>query len=210
MTLKKILLTFVISVTAIFGVIIFAPSFIDWNQYRSELTTLAKSIVGRELTIKGDLNVAILPTPVFSVNNVHLANVEGATNADMIFLESLEVHVALFPLLTKNIQVTSIKLVNPVINLEYLTKGRDNLSFSQKGEADRVKANKENVGATQGLAGGISPVNNKLVVAGFAVQIDNFLIENGIINYRNLYRSIIHDDCRSKTNWNASAYRYPD
>ena len=117
MTLKKILLTLVISVTALLVVIIFAPSFVDWNQYRGEFTTLAKSIVGRELTIKGDLNVAIFPTPVFSVNDVHLASVEGATKADMISLESLEVHVALAPLLTKNIQVTSIILVNPVINL---------------------------------------------------------------------------------------------
>ena len=80
MTLKKFLLTLVISVTALLVVIIFAPSFVDWNQYRGELTTLAKSIVGRELAIKGDVKIKILPTPVISVNDVHLANVEGATD----------------------------------------------------------------------------------------------------------------------------------
>ena len=65
--LKTILITLV-SVVAVFLAAIFvAPSFVDWNQYRDELTAYAKSFTGRELEIKGDIKFAILPSPILVI-----------------------------------------------------------------------------------------------------------------------------------------------
>ena len=107
------------SVVAVFLAAIFvAPNFVDWNQYRDELTAYAKSFTGRELEIKGDIKFAILPSPILAIKDLRISNSNGPTDANIASLESLEIHLALTPLLTKNIQVTNLKLGNPIINLE--------------------------------------------------------------------------------------------
>ena len=95
-----------------------APNFVDWNQYRDELTAYAKSFTGRELEIKGDIKFAVLPSPILAIKDLRIANSKGPKDADLASLKSLEIHLALTPLLTKNIQVTNLKLGNPIINLE--------------------------------------------------------------------------------------------
>ena len=55
-------------------------------------------------------------------------NVAGSVkNLDQ--LKSLEVNIALIPLLGQNIQITSVRLVEPVINIEILEDGTNNLAF---------------------------------------------------------------------------------
>ena len=172
---------------AVFLAAIFvAPNFVDWNQYRDELTAYAKSFTGRELEIKGDIKFAILPSPILAIKDLRIANSKGPRDADIASLESLEIHLALTPLLTKNIQVTNLKLGNPVINLENASGSKDNLPFRLNSKNKTTITNNEPVGSPQRPGNNNSIVNNKPVIAGFKIQINNFLVENGTINYRNI------------------------
>ena len=171
---------------AVFLAAIFvAPNFVDWNQYRDELTAYAKSFTGRELEIKGDIRFAILPTPILAIKDLRIANSMDLGDADIASLKSLEIHIALVPLLTKNIQVTNLKLSNPVINLENAIGGKNNPPSRLNSKNKTTITNNETVGNPQ-RSGNNSIVNNKPVIAGFKIQIDNFLVENGTINYRNI------------------------
>ena len=127
--MKKLLIGITTVLVVLVATVLIAPTFINWNQYRDEICAQARDALGRELEIRGDIKITVLPSPALVINDVHLANVEGASSADMVTLKSLEVHVALAPLLGRIIQVTSIRLVEPVIKLEVLEDGANNMTF---------------------------------------------------------------------------------
>ena len=175
--MKKFLLSIAIILAAIIAIGGFAQHLFDWNQYRDELTVHVSSVIGRQFEIKGDIKIAVLPSPVLLIKDVQLTNVEGASDADMLILESIEIHVALAPLLGGNIQVTSIKLVNPVLNIEFLEEGENNFSLGQK-RADQGSATNSQLPIDDAFSSVYQPT-----IGGFSVQIDNFVVENGTINY---------------------------
>ena len=127
--MKKLLIS-VATIAIIFvATVLILPTFINWNQYREEITSQVRNALGQELNIKGDIKLTILPSPALAINGIHLANMEGTSTADFVTLKSLEVNIALIPLLGQNIQITSVRLVEPVVNLEILEDGTNNLAF---------------------------------------------------------------------------------
>ncbi len=181
--MKKLLISIVLVLVALAGAVIAAPNFVDWNKYRDEITSRVKDATGQDIEIRGDIKIAVLPSPALVVEDVHVANVEGASDADIVSLGSLEVHVALAPLLNKNLQVTRIKLVKPVVNLEIFTKDRANFDSFTKPAA------KPAAGAVAPPAAPASPGKTSATglpadVGGFALRVDSFVVENGSLNYR--------------------------
>jgi len=154
----------------LFGLIITAvsaalilPSFIDWNQYKSDITAQARKATGRELTIAGDISLTVLPAPALKVANVELANVVGSALPTMVSLKELQVEVALWPLLSGEMQVQSVRLIDPVISLEVDAQGRANWIFDT-GEA----------GSDAAASGDGGPA---------AFSLDSLMIENGILTF---------------------------
>ena len=98
------------------------PSFVDWNTQKSRLATEVQKATGRQLTIEGDMSLALLPAPALSANSVSFQNIDGGTEASMIQLEELKVRVALWPLLQGQVQFESVSLVRPRILLEALPR----------------------------------------------------------------------------------------
>ncbi len=106
--------------------VLVAPSFIDWNVYKDRIVAEAHKATGRELTIDGDISLALLPAPALSVENVRLANAVGGSEPTMVTLDSLKVRIAAWPLLQGRLQVDSVALVKPTILVEVLPDGRGN------------------------------------------------------------------------------------
>ncbi len=148
------------------GVVLIGPSFIDWNQYKTEIAQPITELSGRDLTIEGDVSFAVLPTPALSAAGVSLANMEGAQSGHMARLGSLEIRVAFLPLLSGQIKVESVKLIEPVIALEVLADGRANWML---GGIDATGG-----GETDGL--GLPGVPDD-------VRFDHVEVENGILTY---------------------------
>ncbi len=169
-------------VIAAVGALIAAPNFVDWNEYKDLITAEAKSATGRDLEIRGDIKAALLPSPALVVHDVHLANIEGASSADMIALEKLEVRIALAPLLGGNLLIEAIKLINPVVNLEILSDGRNNMSFVP---VSKDKSGGDKKSPAKALPFGAPDGDGKVQgeVGGFAVRVDNFVIEKGSVTF---------------------------
>jgi uncharacterized protein involved in outer membrane biogenesis len=157
---------FVYGVGALLGlvlaIIVIAPSFVDWNQYRDEIAQQVEDLVGRPVTIEGDLDFAILPSPALSAKNLRIANIPGASTVDLVTLEALDIEVAFMPLLRGTFQVERTVLVGPVINLETLMDGRNNWD-----QPEDLMASGETT--SDGV--------------GFQVTLDSLLIRNGALNY---------------------------
>ena len=138
------------------------PSFVDWNQYKGDITDQANKATGRRLTIFGDISLAVLPSPTLKVADVRLANTPGGDAQNMVSLKALEVHVALWPLLSSELQVQSIRLIEPVIALEVDKDGLANWDFGRAG-------------------GSASGGEEESVLAGFSL--DSLFIEKGSLTF---------------------------
>lgn len=172
--MKKVLWGIGGLLVAVVVFVLVAPNFIDWNGYKGTITDRAMSATGRNLEILGDIKISVFPAPTVRAEKVRIANVEGAATADMVSLESLEVRVALLPLLSGSVQVQSIKLVDPVINIEKMAGGKTNLVFTPNGPpADPVPRD----------ADVVAPSEETSSAAG-AIRIDDLVIENGTVVYR--------------------------
>ena len=153
--------------------LVVVPGFINWNEYKTEIADQAKAFTGRDLVIGGDIRIAILPSPRLVVSDVALANLPGAAAPKMVKLTSLEVAIAFGPLLGGDIQIDSIKLVRPVIELEQLADGRQNWIVAPTGKVPEKPAADSPSASTPGGAD-FSP----------SVRLDNFVIEAGTVVYR--------------------------
>ncbi len=132
--MRKVLLIAVITFVVLFGGLLIAPSFVDWNVYKGQVTNQVNAATGRDLVIDGDLSLTLIPRPTLVASGVRVGNIDGASAPDMIRLRTALVRVALTPLLRGQIAVDSVVLVQPQIALERLADGRVNWSFTPEPE----------------------------------------------------------------------------
>ena len=136
-----------------------APSFIDWNSHRPEVTEAVHQFTGLDISVEGDLSFRLLPSPALSARALTLANVEGGVAEYFLDVEGLDINVDIFSLLGGDIKVNSILLDTPVIALERDAQGRANWEMI--------------------LAGGEEGENSAR-----DVSLDLFVIQDGTITYR--------------------------
>ena len=172
--LKKILIGLGVVVLLLVAAVLVGPRFVDWNTYKPRVIEAVRNATGRELAIDGDISVSLLPSPTLSVAGVRLANLQGASTPDMARLKSLDISVALMPLISGNVQVTKVTLVDPVVELERLADGRVNWLFAPTAGAPASGAV-----PTQPTTGSPGPGGSLP-----SISVDNFGIVNGTVIYR--------------------------
>ena len=148
--MKKFLIGVCLIVVLLLAAVLIGPSFIDWNSYKGEIVEAARKATGRALSIDGDLSLRLLPAPALSAEGIRLANVEGGSEPDMARLAELDVRLALAPLLSGNIQVKRVRLIEPVLLLETTADGTNNWSFAaEEGAEARPSAGPSETGGGQ-------------------------------------------------------------
>lgn len=110
------------------------PSVIDWNAYKPEIADQVRKLTGRELVIAGDIDLTILPSPALVAEKVSLSSIDGAQSPDLVTLSSVQVRLALAPLLGGKLRIQSVRLVEPQIYLEVLADGRTTWTMSPRAE----------------------------------------------------------------------------
>lgn len=112
--MKKILFgLFIFICLAIVGLLAL-PSFIDWNTRREWVERQLTTLLDRQVEIRGDLDFALLPTPILSAEQVRLADGAGGTLAE---IDVVDLRMALLPLVRGRFDLEQVDLVNPVIAL---------------------------------------------------------------------------------------------
>ena len=149
-----------------------APFFIDLNSYKGMIEAEAKSATGRDLTIDGDISLSLLPLPSVSVEGIKFGNAPDGAAANMAEIERVEVKVALLPLISSNVEIKSIELVNPVIVLEKLPDGSGNWDIGNTAETTTTETT-----TTEPAAAGGSDFN---------ISIEGASIKNGTLVYHDL------------------------
>jgi len=110
----------------------------DINQYKGQIIELVEDATGRNLQIGGDLKFALSLVPTVVVEDVKFSNASWSSKPEMVSLKKFELNVALLPLITGNVQVNKIILIDPEILLETNKKGSGNWEFSANKKQQKI------------------------------------------------------------------------
>lgn len=99
------------------GVVLVAPGFIDQEAYKKEITQSISESTGYNVNWKGDIGLSLWPLPHAQINDLTLK----AGAQQVMTLKKADVSVALMPLFSKRIEVTSVDLEG--LNLHLLVDG---------------------------------------------------------------------------------------
>lgn len=83
------------------------PRFLDWNNYREDITRLAATVLDRPVLIDGPITLQLLPQPVLTASDVRIA---GEPDEGTLSARELSLGVALGPLLAGRIDARELVL----------------------------------------------------------------------------------------------------
>jgi uncharacterized protein involved in outer membrane biogenesis len=106
-----------------------AISTVDPKTFVGPIQKYIKDATGRELTIRGGIDLKLSLEPKVVVQDVALSNAPWGKAPQMITAKRAEAQLALLPLLRRNFEVRSFALVEPTIALETDSKGTGNWEF---------------------------------------------------------------------------------
>jgi uncharacterized protein involved in outer membrane biogenesis len=166
---------------ALAGVLLIPP-FLDIERYRSQIAEYLSDWSGRPVTLGGPISLSLLPSPHLTVRDLVVANLPGARTPELVRARQVDAAVSFWPLLAGGIEVTSARLLQPVIALEHLPDGRDNWTFSKLAVAAPSVTGGRGDGS--GAPMPQPPRPEGLRVGGLAIKVSGLSIEDATISYR--------------------------
>jgi len=148
------------------------PSFIDWNKYKPQIIEQAKSAAGYDIAIAGNLSLSLIPAPQMKIEGLSVKAPRGK-EPNLLTMKQANVSVKLFPLISGNVVVDTVRLVNPDIKLEILPDG-SNSWMSDKLLAD---GNSDTATSADGASAPAQPSKAN------QISLDKVTIEDGRVSY---------------------------
>ena len=136
----------------------------DVNKFKDLLARKVSEKTGRELTIAGNFDLSISFSPSITADNVTFENAAWGTRPEMLKLGHVEAKVALFPMLSGDIEIERLILEDMDLLAETNEDGVGNWVFGDKRHEDRDDGEDD--------SGGDLPV------------IDDLRIDNALVHYR--------------------------
>ena len=178
MRLRTILLALAGLLVVVFAALAIAISRIDLRELADALESNVKEATGRELKIAGPIRFRLSLFPTVSVEGVSYRNTAWGSRSDMLRVRRAEIRIALLPLLTGNVVIRRLVLVEPDVLLEIDAKGNRNWDLS--------RASPQSAGES-----GVREANAP-------VQVRELGVENGKLAFRSV---------RPARSWNAAIER---
>ncbi len=138
---------------------------VDPNNYVGLIQAQIKHATGRDVTIRGGIDLKVSLTPKIVVHDLSLANAPWGRAPQMMTAKQFELEVALLPLLRQHFEVIRVGLVEPSIAFETDAQGHANWDFAGTAAAGTAPAQS---GAASQAAFGVG----------------NITITNGTLTYR--------------------------
>ncbi|MGO9362046.1 MAG: AsmA family protein, partial [Rhodomicrobium sp.] len=159
----RILATLATILILVLGAAFAVPAFVDWNSYRSGIEKTASAVLGRKVSILGDIDIVLLPEPHLRANNVAAGN--GKADGALLTAAAVDVSLSLEALFSGRLDAGKLRLVHPVLTLDFskpfaepdadaedgalpFTAGVRNVEI----EGGRISVFSRNGGATEALA----------------------------------------------------------
>ena len=163
------LILFLLSVVVLLLVAaVVGPSFVDWNKYKPQIVEQVKNATGLEVEIGGDLSLGVIPSPRIEIEDLVVVAPKKIRFENLLSMKSAEVSVALLPLLQKKIEVSTVKFIEPDIQIEFLPDGTPSWTtdkIAKLQEVSKVAPSEAKQGAKKAASGALESVAlNKLEI----------------------------------------------
>jgi uncharacterized protein involved in outer membrane biogenesis len=99
---------------------------IDVDRYAQVAIAAVKTATGRELAIRGKLDITLFPRLAVRAEDVSFANAAGASRPEMIKAKRVDGAVALLPLIRRKVEITRLAVTDLDVLLEKDAKGVGN------------------------------------------------------------------------------------
>ena len=139
---RKVLAWIVGGVLTLILILIVLIATFDWNRMRPFINDKVSKAIGRPFAINGDLTVdwqrdrngswlaSMLPWPEFTARDISIANPAWSQQPQFAKLQALRFRLSPLPLMAHRIEVPSLQLVQPGVDLERDKQGRASWDFS--------------------------------------------------------------------------------
>jgi hypothetical protein len=107
-----------------------APYVVPWNNYRDSLENYGRKLTGRDVTIGGDIAVKLFPYPQLEARDVAIGNPDGFSNVAFVKAEAVRVRLSLGGLFNGSVDVETVDVAKPEINLQRNASGEVNWIFA--------------------------------------------------------------------------------
>ncbi|MDH3871490.1 MAG: AsmA family protein, partial [Gammaproteobacteria bacterium] len=185
--LIKIILSLVgVVILLVVALAIALPFLVDPNDYKDKIATLVEEKTGRALTIEGDIGLSVFPWLGLDIGPTRLGNAEGFGEQPMASMENVQVRVKLVPLLSKQLEMDTVKLDGLRLRLARDASGRTNWQDLQGEPAEAEEAEAPPGTELAGLAiGGVQVTDAEVLwedkAAGTSYVIDELAFSTGAI-----------------------------
>ncbi len=138
---------------------------------RNIIVAQIEQATGLEVSLKGDIDLALSWKPTFKINDVNIANADWAKAPYLLSVEKLLLTLDLLPLLQRQISVTALELERPIVYLEK-NEAAANWKFSaqNKTTGTQDKQSKEEKSSSKPLA----------------ISLKKITLQNGELRYHDL------------------------
>jgi uncharacterized protein involved in outer membrane biogenesis len=120
-------------VVGVAAVVIVITSY-DYNTLKPEISAAVLEETGRELKIDGDVDLSISLSPSLVVEGVSFQNAPWGSRPQMVMVKRMELEVGLLALISGDVEVNRLVLIEPDILIETDAEGRSNLDMKPKSE----------------------------------------------------------------------------
>lgn len=155
--MKKLLIGLAAVLLLIVAAVAAVPYLVNLEGYRDRVAALVRDATGRDFTIEGPIRLSLWPRPALQVETVALANAPGGRAPSLASLGRLDIAVDPMPLLSGEISVNRLTLVEPVIALELDAQGRPNWNLGRPAEG-AAQPQEPVSGGEPGRGGGLPAV----------------------------------------------------
>ena len=162
--MRKLLIGIAATVLVLIGISIFALSRLDPKDYVAFIDARVQQATGRELKIDGEVGYTLSLRPTIAAEGIRFQNAPWGSRPDMATVKRVEIQIALLPLLSGNVEIRGLTLIEPEVLLEIGRDGAKNWELKPKDEKKPVPT----TASTQ------------------QIDVRNARIEHGSITYREI------------------------
>lgn len=120
MSLNSVFITLGVAVILVLVTALVGPFFVDWTVYRSTFEQYAERALGHRVTVLGDADIQLLPSPSVTFSDVRVGEAEDP----LLVVSRFQMRVELPPLLKGEIRVLDMELERPHLSLSLDENGR--------------------------------------------------------------------------------------
>lgn len=125
--IKWLLVGLVGLVLTVLAVAAAALALLDVNRFKPEIEQSASDLLGRQLSIEGEITKTLFPWLGVSVGRVVLANAEGFGDTPFASIESAAASVKILPLLQRKITIGNLELAGLTLDAQLAADGNSNI-----------------------------------------------------------------------------------